>query len=300
MVAQRRHLPGLRAQLRRLRRRRHRRPARRAQPARLPEGTRRRRALVQPVVPVAARRRRLRRVGLPRHPPRLRHARRGRAAHQRGARARHPHDHRHRPEPPLERAPVVPGRARRRPGIARARAVLVPPGQGAERRRDARRAGSRTSRATRGRAPSNPDGTPGEWYLHLFTPEQPDLNWNHPDVRAEHEDILRFWFDRGVAGVRIDSAGLLIKDPALPEVPAEVPPGGHPTEDRDEVHDVYRAWRRDRRLLRGHARARRRGVGARRPSASPPTSGPTRCTPRSTSTSCRGRGMPRSCAPRST
>jgi alpha-glucosidase len=90
----------------------------------------------------------------------------------------------------------------------------------------------------------NPDGTPGEWYLHLFTPEQPDLNWNHPDVRAEHEDILRFWFDRGVAGVRIDSAGLLIKDPALPEVPAEVPPGGHPTEDRDEVHDVYRGWRR--------------------------------------------------------
>ncbi|GAA1954909.1 glycoside hydrolase family 13 protein [Agromyces allii] len=91
---------------------------------------------------------------------------------------------------------------------------------------------------------TNPDGTPGEWYLHLFTPEQPDLNWNHPDVRAEHEDVLRFWFDRGVAGVRIDSAGLLIKDPTLPEVPAQVEPGGHPTEDRDEVHDVYRAWRR--------------------------------------------------------
>ncbi|KQZ11641.1 alpha-glucosidase [Agromyces sp. Root1464] len=91
---------------------------------------------------------------------------------------------------------------------------------------------------------TNPDGTPGEWYLHLFTPEQPDLNWNHPDVRREHEEILRFWFDRGVAGVRIDSAGLLIKDPALPEVPADVEPGGHPTEDRDEVHDVYRAWRR--------------------------------------------------------
>ncbi|MFC9559799.1 glycoside hydrolase family 13 protein [Agromyces sp. NPDC056965] len=91
---------------------------------------------------------------------------------------------------------------------------------------------------------TNPDGTPGEWYLHLFTPEQPDLNWNHPDVRREHEEILRFWFDRGVAGVRIDSAGLLIKDPALPEVPAEVAPGGHPTEDRDEVHEVYRAWRR--------------------------------------------------------
>ncbi|WP_051159145.1 glycoside hydrolase family 13 protein [Agromyces subbeticus] len=91
---------------------------------------------------------------------------------------------------------------------------------------------------------TNPDGTPGEWYLHLFTPEQPDLNWNHPDVRREHEEILRFWFDRGVAGVRIDSAGLLIKDPALPEVPVDVAPGGHPTEDRDEVHEVYRAWRR--------------------------------------------------------
>ena len=91
---------------------------------------------------------------------------------------------------------------------------------------------------------TNPDGTPGEWYLPLVTPAQPDLNGNHPDVRREHEEILRFWFDRGVAGVRIDSAGLLIKDPALPEVPAVVAPGGHPTEDRDEVHDVYRAWRR--------------------------------------------------------
>lgn len=87
---------------------------------------------------------------------------------------------------------------------------------------------------------TNPDGTPGEWYLHLFTPEQPDLNWNHPDVRREHEDILRFWFDRGVAGVRIDSAALLIKDADLPEV-GEKPQ--HPTEDRDELHDVYRSWR---------------------------------------------------------
>ena len=83
----------------------------------------------------------------------------------------------------------------------------------------------------------------GEWYLHLFTPEQPDLNWNHPDVRREHEDVLRFWFDRGVAGVRIDSAALLIKDPALPEVPENPGPGEHPNTDRDEVHDVYRSWR---------------------------------------------------------
>ena len=90
---------------------------------------------------------------------------------------------------------------------------------------------------------TEPDGTPGEWYLHLFTPEQPDLNWDHPDVRREHEDVLRFWFDRGAAGIRIDSAALLVKDPALPEVPAEPGPGEHPHVDRDEIHDVYRAWR---------------------------------------------------------
>ena len=87
------------------------------------------------------------------------------------------------------------------------------------------------------------DGAPGEWYLHLFTPEQPDLNWDHPDVRREHEEILRFWFDRGVAGVRIDSAALLVKDRALPEVPENPGPGEHPHVDRDDLHEVYRSWR---------------------------------------------------------
>jgi alpha-glucosidase len=90
---------------------------------------------------------------------------------------------------------------------------------------------------------TDPDGTTGEWYLHLFSARQPDLNWNHPDVRQEHEDILRFWFDRGVAGVRIDSAALLVKDPALPEIAVDPSPGGHPTVDRDELHDIYRSWR---------------------------------------------------------
>ncbi|MGW0932587.1 glycoside hydrolase family 13 protein [Streptomyces sp. NPDC002644] len=81
----------------------------------------------------------------------------------------------------------------------------------------------------------------GEWYLHLFTPEQPDLNWDHPAVRAEHEDILRFWFERGVAGVRIDSAALLVKDPALPD--HEEGAGPPPYLDQDGLHEVYRAWR---------------------------------------------------------
>jgi alpha-glucosidase len=87
------------------------------------------------------------------------------------------------------------------------------------------------------------DGAAGEWYLHLFTPEQPDLNWAHPGVRAEHEAVLRFWFDRGVAGVRIDSAALLAKDEDLPEVPANPAAGAHPYVDREDVHDIYRSWR---------------------------------------------------------
>jgi len=87
------------------------------------------------------------------------------------------------------------------------------------------------------------DGRPGDWYLHLFSADQPDLNWNHPDVRREFEDVLAFWFDRGAAGIRIDSAALLIKDADLPEVPLEPAPGTHPNTDRDEIHDVYRSWR---------------------------------------------------------
>jgi alpha-glucosidase len=87
------------------------------------------------------------------------------------------------------------------------------------------------------------DGDPGEWYLHLFAPEQPDLNWTHPDVWREHEDVLRFWFDRGVAGIRIDSAALLIKDPKLRDN-ADPATGEQPFTDREDLHDVYRGWRR--------------------------------------------------------
>jgi len=85
----------------------------------------------------------------------------------------------------------------------------------------------------------------GQWYLHLFAPQQPDLNWGNTKVREEFEDILRFWFDRGVDGVRIDSAALCTKDPELRDLPEsgepEVP---HPYSDRDETHEIYRGWRR--------------------------------------------------------
>jgi alpha-glucosidase len=91
---------------------------------------------------------------------------------------------------------------------------------------------------------TEPDGTPGEWYLHLFAPEQPDFNWDSPDVRREFEDVLRFWFSRGVDGIRIDSAALLSKDDRLPDVTGDEQRGpDHPFSDRDDVHDIYRSWR---------------------------------------------------------
>ena len=91
----------------------------------------------------------------------------------------------------------------------------------------------------------------GEWYLHLFAPEQPDLNWEHPEVVAEFESILRFWLDRGVDGFRVDVAHGLKKDQSFPDVGEEpeelIEVSGkadHPFWDRDEVHEVYRGWRR--------------------------------------------------------
>ena len=91
---------------------------------------------------------------------------------------------------------------------------------------------------------TSPEGRRGEWYLHLFAPGQPDLNWANPEVRAEFDSILRFWLDRGADGFRVDSATMLTKDPALPDYEAGTRPGeGHPYVDRDDVHDVYRRWR---------------------------------------------------------
>ena len=94
----------------------------------------------------------------------------------------------------------------------------------------------------------------GQWYLHIFSREQPDFNWHHPGVRADFEHTLRFWSDLGVDGFRIDVAHGLMKDLELPLrntfgsdiAPLLSPPEGdnHPFWDRDEVHDVYRQWRK--------------------------------------------------------
>jgi alpha-glucosidase len=93
------------------------------------------------------------------------------------------------------------------------------------------------------------DGRPGQWYLHLFAPEQPDLNWSNPEVVADFEETLRFWFGRGVDGFRIDVAHGLVKAEGLPDLGATMwPPVSaarvdHPHWDRDGVHEIYRMWR---------------------------------------------------------
>ncbi|WP_430754195.1 glycoside hydrolase family 13 protein [Micrococcus luteus] len=106
------------------------------------------------------------------------------------------------------------------------------------------------------------DGTPGQWYLHLFDTTQPDLNWENEEVREEFRSILRFWLDRGVDGFRVDVAHGLIKQPGYPDAEHSrmgmVTDAGEdadptfdpdtfepltPFMDQDRVHEVYRDWR---------------------------------------------------------
>lgn len=98
------------------------------------------------------------------------------------------------------------------------------------------------------------DEATGQYFLHNFTPEQPDLNWWNPAVSAELDEILRFWWDRGIAGFRIDVCNMVIKDREL----RDNPPSGEGdslieqifgqrfvyNQNRPEVHDVVRGWRR--------------------------------------------------------
>jgi alpha-glucosidase len=90
------------------------------------------------------------------------------------------------------------------------------------------------------------DEASGQWYLRLFLPEQPDLDWSNPAVRAAMHDVVRFWLDRGVDGVRIDVVHALGKDPELGDDPDELIPIPHSAlNDRPETHPILR----DLRLL---------------------------------------------------
>jgi len=101
---------------------------------------------------------------------------------------------------------------------------------------------------------TEPDGTPGQWYMHIFAKEQPDLNWSNREIRDDFLKTLRFWSDRGVDGFRVDVAHALTKDltePLISKVELSAantgtdgfPDGSHPFWDRDEVHEIYAEWR---------------------------------------------------------
>jgi alpha-glucosidase len=94
------------------------------------------------------------------------------------------------------------------------------------------------------------DGTPGQWYLHLFDSSQPDFDWTNPWVREQFRGILRFWLDRGVDGFRVDVAQGIVKAADLPDFTP--PPKGdrqsvhatiEPYWGQDGVHEIYRDWR---------------------------------------------------------
>ena len=92
----------------------------------------------------------------------------------------------------------------------------------------------------------------GQWYLHMFTVEQPDWNWKNPDVRADFIKTLHFWLDHGADGFRVDVAHGLAKDLDRDDLDdfkiiggeMHCADGTHPLYDRNEVHDIYREWRK--------------------------------------------------------
>jgi len=96
---------------------------------------------------------------------------------------------------------------------------------------------------------SEPDHTPGQWYLHSFAPEQADLNWGHPAVAEHFEEVLRFWLDRRVDGFRVDVAHGLYKRQGLPDHPFAIDDEltGDPLNpyawNQPGVHSVWRRWR---------------------------------------------------------
>ncbi len=97
----------------------------------------------------------------------------------------------------------------------------------------------------------DPDGKPGQWYLHLFSASQPDLNWTNRHVEHEIHEAIRFWLSQGVDGFRIDAASALSKEPGLPN--AGFSPGDNfcpeswedsPLWDHHKVHDVLSGLRK--------------------------------------------------------
>ena len=200
--------------------------------------------------------------------PAVRHARRPRRPDRRRPRPRHPRDRRHRAQPHVRRARLVPRRAGAPDRAVRERArYLFRDGRGTDGDAAAQRLGQRCSAVPAWTRVIEADGRPGQWYLHLFDRKQPDLDWTQPG---------------GPRGVPVDPA-LLVRPRRrrLPHRrrpragqgpgdarsrrpasrPAARPTAGTRTGTSDEVHDVYREWRRVSDSVRRRPGVRRRGVG---------------------------------------
>jgi alpha-glucosidase len=86
------------------------------------------------------------------------------------------------------------------------------------------------------------DEATGQWYLHLFLPEQPDLNWRNPEVVEAMHATLRFWLDRGVDGFRVDVVHALVKQQGFPDMPDDAQMVD--CFDEPAIHELIRGFRR--------------------------------------------------------
>jgi alpha-glucosidase len=94
-------------------------------------------------------------------------------------------------------------------------------------------------------------GRPEQWYCHMFAPEQPDWNWENPAVAAMFDEVIQFWLDRGIDGLRIDVADSMVKDASFPDTPLNEKTGfgtagkyeGHPFWDQPGVERIHLRWR---------------------------------------------------------
>jgi alpha-glucosidase len=91
------------------------------------------------------------------------------------------------------------------------------------------------------------DQTTGQYYLHSFLRQQPDLNWRNPDVRAQMNDALRFWLKLGVDGFRVDVIWLMIKDAQFRDNPPDPTFQPH----QAEIHRFVQVWNADQPEVHG-------------------------------------------------
>ena len=222
---------------------------------------------------------------------------------RRGAPARHQgHDG---PGPQPHQLSCTPGFRRRCPPVpaCRAGALHLPRRRRCRRRRAAKQLGVGVRRSGLDRV-TEPDGNPGQWYLHLFDAEQPDLNWDNPEVFDDFEKTLRFWLDRGVDGFRIDVAHGMAKPPGLPDMEDPEPllllnNDDDPRFNYAGVHAFTDRFARCSTTTPKRSRSARCGCATT--NASPNTYAPTSCTWASISGCCRPISMrPKSARPSTT